>query len=289
LDAGTVARHAAEGRHRLRLSARSASDPARRADDWPRSTRHSRLQSIDCPARQGKRRGHPQLAPALNGRRPVHALAHPGQRSVAVLPQFVLPLIGACSPDAAKANRHLVDAALPIIRISVPLFLLALVLLSVGTGWGEAAIYFSPADVDFLFPGPFRRRDLLLYKLAQSIRSSLLAGSFFAIFAVRYAPLLAGAWLGSVLTLLFLNAFTLAMTLLGQIVSQRADSRWRRIVLAAMALLIGLGLASTFKDFDAFRLIDSLSRFSESLAGSILLAPFEVFPRIVTSPGATEL
>src|SRR5206468_1958377 len=113
----------------------------------------------------------------------------------------------------------------------VPLVLLAFVMLSVGTGWGESAIYFSPADVDFLFPGPFSRRDLLLYKLAQSIRSNVLAGTFFAIFAARYSPLLAGAWLGSVLTLLFFNAFTLTMTLLGQIVSQRANSQWRRLAL----------------------------------------------------------
>src|SRR6478609_2061042 len=71
--------------------------------------------------------------------------------AIMVLPQFIVPLIATFSPEGAKANRQFVEATMPVIRTLVPLGLLALVMLSVGTGWGEAAIYFSPADVDFLF------------------------------------------------------------------------------------------------------------------------------------------
>src|SRR4029079_1701913 len=106
-----------------------------------------------------------------------------------VLPQFIAPLLGLYSPQVAESNRQFAAAAQPAIRTLMPLFLLAFVMLFVG-GYGESAIYFSPADVDFLFPGPFSRRDLLLYKLAQSLRSALFAGTFFAIMAARYAPLL---------------------------------------------------------------------------------------------------
>jgi hypothetical protein len=206
-----------------------------------------------------------------------------------VLPQFIVPVVNAFSPVGAEANRQFVEAARPVIRAALPLVLLTLVMLSVGTGWGESAIYFSPADVDFLFPGPFSRRDLLFYKLAQSIRSSLFAGTFFSIFAARYAPLLAGAWLGSVLTLMFVNAFTLALTLLSQIVSHRVDTRWRRIALSAIAIIIALGLVSTIKDFDLLHFIDSLTRFRESVPGRIVLAPFEPFSRIITAPSIAEL
>src|SRR5262245_11016967 len=100
-----------------------------------------------------------------------------------VLPQFILPIIAAFSPAGAEANRQFVQSTMPVIRTLLPLTLLTLVLVSVGTGWGESAIYFTPADLDILFPGPFSRRDLLLYKLRQSIRSSLFAGTFFGIFA----------------------------------------------------------------------------------------------------------
>ncbi len=206
-----------------------------------------------------------------------------------VLPQLIVPLVATFSSEGAKANRQFVEAALPVIRTLLPLGLLSLVMLSVGTGWGESAIYFTPADVDFLFPGPFSRRDLLFYKLAQSIRSSILAGTFFAIFAARYAPLLAGAWLGTVLTLLFINAVTLTLTLLGQIVTQRADSRWRRLALSAVAIAVGLGLVATLKNFDPIRPIDSLTQFRESLPGCIVLAPFEPFARIVTAPTIAKL
>jgi hypothetical protein len=206
-----------------------------------------------------------------------------------VLPQFAMPIFSIFSPQGAKANRQFLEAATPVIRMLAPLVLAAFVLLAVATNWGEYAIYFSPADVDFLFAGPFSRRQLLVYKVIQSIRGGITAGTFFSIFAARYAPLLAGAWLGSVFTLLFMNALTLTLTLVGQIVSQRADSRWRRIVLALAAILVCFGLASTLKDFDPNHVLESVGRFRVSLAGRILATPFEVFPRIVTATSAPEL
>ena len=133
-----------------------------------------------------------------------------------LLPQFVLPLIAMFSPEGAKTHRHMVETTVPVIRTLGPLGLLALVLWSVATSWGDSAIYFSPADVDFLFPGPFSRRDLLLYKLSQSIRGNIAAGTFFSIFTAPRAPLLAGAWFGTVLSVLFLNAITLTLTLVGE-------------------------------------------------------------------------
>jgi hypothetical protein len=206
-----------------------------------------------------------------------------------VLPQLLMPLLMAFSPEGAEANRVLVEATRPILRTLLPVILLAFVLLAVATSWGESAIYFTPADVDFLFSGPFSRRDLLLYKLAQSVRGNLLAGTFFALFAVRYAPLMAGAWLGSVLTLLFLNGLTLTITLLSQIVSQRADTQWRRLVLTGIAILLVLALAAGLQDFEFTELLDGLIRFHDSLAGRILFAPFDVFARLVVAPTVAEL
>src|SRR5690348_8376049 len=50
-----------------------------------------------------------------------------------------------------------------------PALLLASCLLSVITAGGEKAIAFSPAEVDFLFPGPFTRRQLLGFKIGKSL------------------------------------------------------------------------------------------------------------------------
>ena len=140
--------------------------------------------------------------------------------------------------------------------------------------WGESAIPTSlrPRSI-LLFPGPFSRRELLLYKLTQSIRGNIATGTLFGLFAARHAPLLAGGlgW-APVLTLMFWNVLTLTLTLLEQVVSQGAYSLMRRMALILVTILAGLGLAATLKDFDQHNVIASLGRFRGSLAGSTLLA-----------------
>jgi hypothetical protein len=206
-----------------------------------------------------------------------------------VLPQLLVPLLSLVSPEAAKANRQIVEAATPVIRTLGPLFLLMFAIFSVATSWGEAAIYFTPSEVDFLFSAPFTRRELLYFKLLKSIQNAVVAGSFFGLVGARYAPSFLSAWLGSVLVLLFLNSFTLAGTLLSQAVSARAYTRSRQIILASVVLLIGLGLFQAFPYFDPRNLLASAELFRQSAAGRILLAPFEVFPRIVSAESIAEL
>ena len=53
----------------------------------------------------------------------------------------------------------------------LPLGLLSISLLFVFTSAGEKALYFSPPEVDFLFPAPFHRRELLIFKLTKTSKS----------------------------------------------------------------------------------------------------------------------
>ncbi len=65
-------------------------------------------------------------------------------------------------------------------RDVIPPVMLLYVVLTIVTSLGERAIYFSPSDVDFLFPAPFSRRQLLLYKILGSVtrrRSSVACSS----------------------------------------------------------------------------------------------------------------
>lgn len=206
-----------------------------------------------------------------------------------VVPQLLTPLMSALSPEAARANRQLVEAALPVIRTLGPLILLVFVLFSVATSWGEVAIYFTPSEVDFLFAAPFTRRELLYFKLLKSIQNAIFSGSFFALVGARYAPSLISMWLGCVLVLLFINSFTLAGTLLSQAVSARAYTRTRQILLVGVVLFIGLGLAQAFPYFDPHNPLASAELFRQSAAGRVLLAPFEVFPRIMTAESVVEV
>jgi hypothetical protein len=200
-----------------------------------------------------------------------------------VVPNLLLPLVWSLSPDGARLKEQMIEAARPMIETIGPLFLLGFALMSIGTSMGEVAIYFAPAEVDFLFAAPFTRRELLLYKLRQSLRNALVAGTLFTLVCSRFAPHILGAWLGCVLAVLFLNALTLAVTLLGQSVTARADTQSRRMVLAAAAILVALGLWQALPAFDGQSLLSVAEEFRSSPPGRVLLAPFEVFPRIVTA------
>ena len=212
-----------------------------------------------------------------------------GLMAAFVLPQLLVPLLSVVSPEAARANRQMVEAAMPVIRTLGPLLLLVFAIFSIATSWGEAAIYFTPAEVDFLFAAPFTRRELLVFKLVKSIQNAVVAGSFFALVGARYAPSLLSSWIGCVLVLLFINSFTLAGTLLTQAVSVRAYTRTRQIILAGIVLLIGVGGVQALPYFDPHNFLASAELFRQSAAGRILLAPFEVFPRIMTAESLGEL
>ncbi len=203
--------------------------------------------------------------------------------SCMIVPNLLLPLTASLTPEGERLHRDLVQSSQPAIRTIGPLLLLAFALVSIGTSMAEVAIYFSPAEVDFLFAGPFSRRELLYYKLRQSAANALWGGTLFALVSSRFSAHLLGAWLACVLAILFMNALTLAITLLGQLVTQRAYTQSRRMVLLAAAALIGLGLWQVMPAADGQSPLSVAAAFRESPPGRVLLAPFEVFPRIATA------
>ena len=56
------------------------------------------------------------------------------------------------------------------IRRYGPLAFLAYCMLNLLLSSGDRAIYYSPAEVSFLFTGPYRPRQLLLYKIVAGLR-----------------------------------------------------------------------------------------------------------------------
>src|SRR4051794_19338727 len=72
------------------------------------------------------------------------------------------------------------------VRTFFPLWLLAICAMNLVTNAGERAIAFTPPEVDFLFPGPFTRRQLLGYKLLKSAAGAVVSASIFSIVFRRY-------------------------------------------------------------------------------------------------------
>jgi hypothetical protein len=75
------------------------------------------------------------------------------------------------------------------------------------------AIYFSPSEANLLFSGPFSRRDLLFYKFLSYLAGVVVTALVFAFFA-RHQTSFAGAFLGTVAAMLFVQLFATTVSLL---------------------------------------------------------------------------
>jgi hypothetical protein len=176
------------------------------------------------------------------------------------------------------------------VRTVIPLALFALCLVSAisyekakGSHVTGAGLHFSGAEIDFLFSGPFSRRELLLYKLCPSAVGALLTALVFSVIASPYATLWIAAFLGIWLTLLFVQLFSTAVTLISQTVAEHAYTRIRRLVLTLILVLVAVGLGRAVLGLREGGLLEALERFHCSRVGMVLLAPFDVFSRTITA------
>lgn len=165
-----------------------------------------------------------------------------------------------------------------VVRAYAPLALLALWLLNLLSVTPETGITFLPAEVDLLFPGPYRRRELLAYKMAGIVIGSAGVAVMFTVFLARHVASLAAGYVGAWLGVLFVQLLHLAVTLLAATVAERAFTLGRRLVLAAAGLLILAGAALSLAGEGGVGAV--VERFRNSWLGTGVLAPFEVFGRV---------
>ncbi len=159
--------------------------------------------------------------------------------------------------------------------------LLGLVLLTVFTAAGEAAVYFTPAEVDMLFSGPFTRRELLGFKLVKTLLGILVMSAFFSVFMLSSLPYWPRAYLGILLALGMVQFLGMAMALAGQIAAEQAYTRGRRLVLAALAAAALLGVADVLRRSPGRTFAEILAHLRDSPVFVALLAPFDVFTRAI--------
>ena len=100
------------------------------------------------------------------------------------------------------------------------------------------APFFWPQEVQFLFPAPLGRRELLLYGLLSRGRMQLFSGLWFGLLSMRAAPLPALAIPAAVLALSFLFAVSQLAALVKMAVADRLPDRVRRAVKPGIALLL---------------------------------------------------
>ena len=169
------------------------------------------------------------------------------------------------------------------IREVIPVAMLVYVVLSIVTSMGERAIHFSPSEVDFLFPAPFSRRQILLYKILGSVMAAIyvaLMVSFPLLLHTRSWP---AAAVGVFLAWLLINSLTMCAQLIAQSVTERAFTTARKLLLGGLIAAAALALGQT-----ASRGLDgpwqeTLLQARHSPVAEIVLAPFTVFAKIITA------
>lgn len=145
------------------------------------------------------------------------------------------------------------------------------------------AIYFSPSEVEFLFAGPFTRRELLVFKMTKQVSAAIFNALIFSVAFLRFTPRWAAGFVGFFLALVFVQLFSMALVLAAQTVTARAYSRVRQIVLGLVIVLVLVGVVYALGGEAREGLMDRVRRFQHSWAGTVVLAPFDVFSRTIVA------
>jgi len=124
------------------------------------------------------------------------------------------------------------------IRAYAPFVLLLVAMVGIRPG----AFYFKAAEVQFLFPAPIPRRQLLAYNILSRLQIVFLSTLWVGLFTVRYAA----TWYGGILAIFGLLSFNQLTAQLGGVWLAGFDPspaarrrRWTGIALAGAALVAG--------------------------------------------------
>ncbi|NUM53742.1 MAG: hypothetical protein HUU46_08870 [Candidatus Hydrogenedentes bacterium] len=111
----------------------------------------------------------------------------------------------------------------------------------------RVAFNFKPAEVDWLFTGPYSRRQLITYKLFGAAFGSLFMTVIFFLATFAFSPTRLPMFLGMYLAVLYATLFSTAYSMLVQAVSVRVKYLGYGIA-AAMLGSLGYALFTVFRD-----------------------------------------
>ena len=173
------------------------------------------------------------------------------------------------------------------IKTFMPISMLAMSLLTVALTTGPT-FHFSPAEINFLFTGPFRRRDLILYKFGAYVAGATLSSALIAVFTREQTGSAISAFLAALLTITFVQLNSAVIVMASQTLE---GSRLARLRYPVIALL---GAAAVFSIFYTWALpdrsfFDLLSAFRHSWVGTIILLPYIAFAELFVSSSLLNL
>lgn len=169
----------------------------------------------------------------------------------------------------------------------LPLSMLGLSLLTVLMTTGPT-FHFSPNEINFLFTGPFRRRDLILYKFAAYVAGVTLSSVFVTLLVPPQAGSALSVFFATLLTLVFVQLNSAVISMVGHALDSGRLARIRR---AATALLCAIAAATIVYAWvtPGVGIIDILSEFRHSWVGTLVLIPYIVFAELFAASSVSEL
>jgi len=195
----------------------------------------------------------------------------------AMIVLWLLPMAGNLVVHRKTDPERVRDLA-PLIMLGVTLMMSFLS--------ASRAVAFSPAEVDFLFPAPFTRRRLLLYKISFSALGALVLALLLSIWQSQNASMWVGAFLGMLFMLVFAQATAIVVTMLRQAALDPRSSAATRaglviIVVAVLAGVVELG-GPMVRDGVLWSR-EALGYVRESVFARAVLAPFDVLTMVFTA------
>ena len=102
---------------------------------------------------------------------------------------WLLVVTNRSAPDMGFLTAAALDRQASSTQIStfMPLGMLGMSLLTVALATGPT-FHFSPTEINFLFAGPFRRRDLIIYKFCAYVAGATLSSALITAFAQAQTP-----------------------------------------------------------------------------------------------------
>lgn len=164
----------------------------------------------------------------------------------------------------------------------LPLGMLAYFLAAMAPSLGDRAIQFSASEIDFLFPAPFTRRQLLAFYLFRGLIGKLGLAILVAVSISMLVPSILCAIVGIFLALVFLHGAIIAIQLLQQTIGTQLFSRARRIIAIVALATVGFGVVAAMPT--GADVWTWLTEFRASTPIRVLTAPFNVFAWIIVAP-----
>ncbi|MEM7720978.1 MAG: putative ABC exporter domain-containing protein [Pseudomonadota bacterium] len=169
----------------------------------------------------------------------------------------------------------------------MPLSMLGLSLLTVVMTTGPT-FHFSPNEINFLFTGPFRRRDLIVYKFAAYVAGVTLSSVFVTLLVQPQAGSALPIFIATLLTLVFVQLNSAVISMAGHALdgTRFASIRWPATALLCAIVTAAVVYAWVTPDLG---IVDLLSEFRHSWIGTIVLIPYIVFAELFVAPSLSDL